>query len=65
MSRMAPISAPYHLPVKSYEVNRKIPVKTPYHGFRLKSEQFDFGKKKGYHRKAHLKSSRMTQISAP
>ena len=46
MSRMAPISAPYHLPVKSDEVNRKIPVKTPYHGFRLKSEQFDFGKKK-------------------
>ena len=34
------------------------------HGFRPKSEKFDFGKK-GYHRKEHLKRSRMAQISAP
>ena len=34
------------------------------HGFWPKCEKFDFGKQ-GYHRKEHLKRSRMMPISAP
>ena len=38
-------------------------IKTLVHGFWPKSENFDFDQKR-YHRKGHLKRSRMAQISA-
>ena len=45
---------------------RKNLIKTPYYSawFQPKTDGADFGKQ-GYHRKGHLKRSRMVQISAP
>ena len=43
---------------------QKIKPWTIVHAFWPETETFDFGKK-GYHRKGHLKRSRMVQISAP
>ena len=60
-NRMVQISAPYHLPLRSYACGKKFDQNV--HGFGPESENFDYGQK-GYHVKGHLKRSRMALISA-
>ena len=56
--------APSSEELKEPQTMSSISVKTPVHGFRPESENFNF-RKKGYHRKGHLKRSILAQISAP